>query len=491
MGLMRFVVAPPNQVTAAMAQQAYLSGMEGSPWGVHTTHTNGELVLERFVGDSGNLHIPWPVAGRGQIGLSTTSLMERPEPYYLPLELARGKISQIRDQQAEWETKGLQVPDAVTQAVRQATGYLGQAVQGAPGSLESAELAQRALETALAAADLLAECYAEQALASRQRASPRLPTLLGARLGLGPLDDPIAAKYLETFNAAIVPFCWRQIETSEETHSWDLSDQQVAWCRGRGLSVYGGPLIQLDPRTTPDWLCLCEGDFESLVQFASEFIQATVTRYRGQVGMWVCAGRVNTATAVALSEEEKVKLAARAVELTRTLDPDTPIAVSFDQPWAEYLGRSAMEFPPLHFADALVRADLGVRALMLEINLGYHPGGTLLRDPLELSRQMDDWAFLGVPLCPLVTVPSATDEDPQAQRRARPASSHWDLKAQADWVRRCVPLLVAKPYVQGVFWGQLDDSQPHEFPHGGLFDSGGRPKPALAHLAGLRRACLK
>ena len=30
---------------------------------------------------------------------------------------------------------------------------------------------------------------------------------------------------------------------------------------------------------------------------------------------------------------------------------------------------------------------------------------------------------------------------------------------------------MAKPAVQGVIWNQLRDNQPHDFPHGGLFDA--------------------
>ena len=51
-------------------------------------------------------------------------------------------------------------------------------------------------------------------------------------------------------------------------------------------------------------------------------------------------------------------------------------------------------------------------------------------------------------------------------------------------------MLLAKPIVHGIFWNQLLDSQPHEFPHGGLFDAAGSPKSALASIAAQRRAHL-
>jgi hypothetical protein len=48
-------------------------------------------------------------------------------------------------------------------------------------------------------------------------------------------------------------------------------------------------------------------------------------------------------------------------------------------------------------------------------------------------------------------------------------------------------LALAKPAVRGVIWNQLCDSQPHDFPHGGLFDAGNQAKPALRKLASIRQ----
>ena len=66
----------------------------------------------------------------------------------------------------------------------------------------------------------------------------------------------------------------------------------------------------------------------------------------------------------------------------------------------------------------------------------------------------------------------------------------WTPAVQQAWVSRYVPLLLAKGSVQGVFWNQLRDFQPHAFPHGGLFDLR-RPKPALRQLASIRQAHLR
>ena len=43
------------------------------------------------------------------------------------------------------------------------------------------------------------------------------------------------------------------------------------------------------------------------------------------------------------------------------------------------------------------------------------------------------------------------------------------------------------PAVQGIAWLGSPDDEPHDLPHGGLFDANGKPKPALTALAALRK----
>jgi len=491
MGLMRFLVCPPQRITEEMVQQAYLSGIDRVSWPVRTAVENGQLLLQRTVSDSANLHVPWQIEGRGWLILTTGSLMEQPQPYQLPLELARGTVAQLRNQLFEWQMMGLPLPQAATAKAAEAVGYLARAAVLQEDPPASAKLAEMAIGTALEAGDWLAGAYVEYALAARRRSGGKLSALLGVNLGGSRPDGDIARQLPLAFNAAVVPIGWREVEAVEDTFSWEAPNRQIQWCKAQGLKVCGGPLMLFDWPGLPDWLCLWEGDFESIFAFVSEFIQAAVARYRGSVDVWICAGRINTAEILSLSEEEKLQLAARAIELVRSLDPAAPAVVSFDQPWAEYLSRREMDFPPLQLADALVRAGLDLTALMLEINLGYHPGGTLPRSPLEFNRQLEHWRLLGLPLWVSITVPSTCDNDPLATRPAKPSPGTWTTKSQQAWIARYVPLILAKPYVQGVLWNQLGDGQPHDFPHGGLFTPQGQAKPALKTLAAIRQAWLK
>jgi hypothetical protein len=491
MGLMRFLVTPPERLTDEVAQQAYVSGVDRATWETRATADGGELALHRAVSDSGNLHLPWPVEGRGWLTLSTGSLLEQPQPYLLPLELARGTVNQLRNQLADWQMIGLVPPEGIAAKVEEAVRCLAQAVVRQDDPPAAAQLSEEAIRIALDASDAVVAAYVEQALAARRRGGAKINTMLAGDLGAVPLDDATAGQFLAAFNAANVPVCWRETEAVEGRFAWTVPDAQIEWCRANGLKVCAGPLLQLDHRGLPDWLCLWEGDFDSVLSFVTEFVRAAVSRYRGKIDVWQCAARINTAETLKLTEEEKLRLTARALELVHSLDPKAATVVSFDQPWAEYMARRDIDFPPLHLADALIRAGLDLRGLILEVNCGYYPGGTLPRTLLEVSRQLDYWSALGLPLAISLCAPSGGEADPLAARPARVSPGPWTAKNQQAWIARYLPLVLAKSYVQGVLWSQLRDDQPHDFPHGGLFDRQGRPKLALRTLASIRQTLLK
>jgi hypothetical protein len=491
MGLMRFLVPPPEQITTEMLQCAYLSGMDRTPWPVRTRAEGVELVVERDSSESGNLTVPWQVEGHGLLALSTASLIKRPEPYLLPLELARGTITLLRNQLADWQALGLVVPEETRLRLPEAVEQFGRSAvnQGDPAA--AAAQAQTALRTALDASRLLARAYCEQALAVRKRGGAKLNALLGAELAGPALDDAAGRDFLVAFNAALVRLSWRDIEASEGQFDWLACDRQIEWCRARGLRVMAGPLVELDARSLPDWVHLWEDDLDNLLAALSDFVRAAVDRYRGKVDLWLCAARVNTAEVLKLTEEEELQLAANILHFVNSLDPGKPTVLSVDQPWGEYMARRPTDFPPQHFAETLARAGLNLRGLMLEMNLGYCRGATLPRTELELNRQIDSWSQLGLPLLVSLSIPSSSGEDPLAQRPATMPSQSATPSSQQDWAARYASLLLAKASVQGVFWNQLGDSMPHDFPHAGLFDARRQAKPALRTLASIRLAHLK
>ena len=169
--------------------------------------------------------------------------------------------------------------------------------------------------------------------------------------------------------------------------------------------------------------------------------------------------------------------------------------VELDRPWAEWMGTSDFQLGPLHLADELVRAELGIAGVGLEIAPGFGGPGSHLRDLLEFSRLLDLYALLNLPLYVSLALPSAAEPDPQAEDAAQVEPGQWprmpDEALQAEWAARWVALAAAKPFVRAVTWLHVGDAAPHLYAHSGLFRRDESPKPALARLKAFREAYLE
>ncbi|MDX1947142.1 MAG: endo-1,4-beta-xylanase [Pirellulaceae bacterium] len=486
---MRLVIPRPELLVAQAAEQAYLAGAEGVPWECRVTIAGNSLAIERDTRESGYLHFPWLVPERGLVMLSSGALMERQRPYQLPVELARGTLNRLRNQSALWQTAGMVLPEAFQKLLHQATAAFALAATGQEDPLVAARHSDEAITVGLAAADVLSRDYSQQVVAIRRAQHASLGTLVAGRLH-APLAGEAAAHYLAAFNTAAIAPQWSEVEPQAGKYEWAALDAQVQWCRDNNLRIICGPLLQFDRHALPDWLFM-DDDYDEVQTAALTYLDAVVQRYRGKVQLWNVTARMNQDGAFKYSEEQRLRLVVEAVDRVRNSDQRTPVIVSFDQPWGEYIARQDQELTPLNFADTLVRGELGLAGVGLEINYGYWPGGTLPRDPLEVSRLIDRWAQLGVPLVVSLAIPAAAAPDSRAQHPGRPLadlaarglSPQWQQET-ADWL---VPLLVAKQSVQALVWNHWQDDQPHEFAHAGLYDEAGQPRPSLPLLARIRK----
>lgn len=490
MGLMRFVVHDRDRIPPGGLDQIHMCGTDDLPWLTRAYFSGNELIIERNESDSGRVFVPWRIGQAGPILIGTATLMERDEPYVLEVELARGMVNCLRNQLAMWEMMGLSVPKGLSSGVLEGTVEFARAATARDDLPTASDWAKRSLATISTTMARLADEYARQVLALRRKQPRPVNSWFGVHLGHRLPQSSVARQLVNTFNMVSVPLTWRAIEAVEGRRIWKDADAQAEWARSAGLRICAGPILELDDRGVPDWTYLWEGDVDSLMKFMLDHVRAVVERFRGKVHLWQVAARMTHGHVLGLSEEARLQVAAKAITTVRQLDPTTPIVVTFDQPWAEYLASEHLDLAPLHFADALVRADLGLSGVGLEINFGYHPGGSLPRGPIAISRLIDNWSLLELPLLVALTLPSSADSDPQAGGKARVLSSRDDEvspQSQREWIERHVPLILAKNSVQVVLWNQLSDAEPHHYPHGGLFDDAGKPKPALEALRKIRQ----
>ena len=480
MGFLRFIVDCPKEQVESIATHIYAIGFDRSPWQTDIRWEDDILRCEWDLSDSASICVPWDVSGLGWRTLFTGSLLQRETPYRLEVELTRGKLVQVRNQLGEWEQYGLIVPESVSSNLTEAVRIFGNVVTGNDAPLNEA------MRLGCEAADELGNTFVDQALEVRRRTRGPRKYFLGADLGSTFFDPRCANTYHKAFNAANIPITWSEIESHEGNTDWTVPDAQLEWCTERRLAVCAGPILSFDNYYLPDWLYLYENDYDSISYSVRQFATQVVKRYRGKVDLWQCAGRLQTPGVLALDEGQRVRLAAELLALVAKLDPDTPRTLSFDQPWAEFNNHRDVDFTPLHVANELVRAGTPISGVFLEINHKYAPEGTLPRDLLDLSRQLDYWTMVGVPLYVKLTAPSSLEEDPGARRKSVPLSLDETPQTQMAFAQRWVGLLTARLAVHGVFWNQLFDSEPHDFAHGGLFDQNRQPKPVVEALTNLR-----
>ncbi len=493
MGLMRFHTPQRERVTREAVERSYITGLDCVPTQARKSWDGeGALRLEREIDESGCLHIPWEVDGYGTVLLSTASLMERVRPYHLPVELARGTINRLRTKTSVWQMAGLEVSAELASKLDSAVATFAQAATNQNQPALSSRLAEDAIRQSLDAMALLAQQYSRQVLESRHRSAGQLPTLLAGNLGGSTMPENLEPMFVAAFNAAAIPFNWRCAEPECDKDDWAETDRQLKLCLRHRLKILGGPLMRLDRSSLPGWVADRCRDFNWLSGCIARYISNAVKRYKGQVHLWHCSAAANVAAGLPLSDEQRLRLAVLAIETTRRCDPRTPVIVSFDQPWGEYMVETPYALPPMHFAEMMVRAELGLAGIGLELNLGYWPDGSLPRDLLEIGQLIDQWSQLGLPLIPMISIPSGCDVDPLAsQATARPVRSVAgdcpSMDSQKRLIEQLLPMLTAKQSVQAIVWNQVFDSEDHRFAHGGLFDASSRPKPSLTSVIALRR----
>jgi hypothetical protein len=507
MGRMRFRIPNSMNYDPHIWSTAYISGLEGIPWSGRNRIEDDCLVIDRSVNESGKLSIVWPTKEYGPILLTTASLRCSDETYCLQLELARGTLHRIRGRGLDWQRVGLKLPDAFASLIDQSISAFIQAVLSPENSEARCDLAQQSIDLAIAASKPLARAFVAQSLQARHQIEPKLSTLMGVRVNPAPTWEQAANLLLPIMNTINVSMEMGQIEANAPAEALARIDAQLAWARSNALRVFGGPLLNLQPHAVPKWFYLFS-DFDALLRASCEHATKMVTRYRGQVHLWSAAAGLNSPNSLGLNDEQTLQLAVGLIQTIRTLDPKTPVIVSIDTPWAEFLAQRADGISPLHFADALIRLDLGLSGLALELNLNCWPHGSLPRDLVDISDLIDHWNILGLPLMAVVTTPAATQYDAEAMSKSQIVST-WKYPFQglptdsigsaeetvlARSIDRLpangmeiVQMLMAKSTVHGIIWNQGTDAQEHTFPNAGLIDPSGKQRPLLDGLARLRQ----
>jgi hypothetical protein len=462
---MRFIATHPEKLSPEAVEQCYMAGMEGVPWPSTNTLVDSELLIKYDTGDSGNLFITWQAGNHSPLMLMTGSLAVREEPYLLEVELARGTVHRLRQYIAIGRLQSIPVPARVSSLLEQATLLCCQAVTQQENLLESANCALESIERCLEAIEDLVCWDGEELLKLRLHQQESSNILIGfaspEQLDPSAMPESLA----NSFNMTTVPVCWKKASPDSETLKLEFPQDHLAWCEQEELKLMAGPIISFAEGQIPDRFNLEKGAFNDLQTECRAFVGHCVEQFKDHVDLWHAAAGLNRIQDMNLSEEQCVRLAIDAVETIRQQDQQTPVIVSFDQPWGEYLTRNQQDLSPLHFADALVRADLGINGIGMEINWQQGAGNTQPRDLVALANELDRWTLLQIPLVVFLTAPTELSEE--------------DLACSANRIDQLLTVILGRPSVQVVIWNRLLDAT--EGPHRGrgILDPDGREKPVL------------
>src|SRR5438876_7035239 len=103
MGTMTFLLPADLSPDAAYElERAWVAGRDQMPWPTQVQVDCNRLIVQRQVGESGHLVAPWSMETAGRLMATSATLMDRPLPYHFLLELARGKVNQLRRQAGQW-----------------------------------------------------------------------------------------------------------------------------------------------------------------------------------------------------------------------------------------------------------------------------------------------------------------------------------------------------------------------------------------------------
>jgi hypothetical protein len=471
-------------------------GPDNMPWPSQVRLRGGQMQVSTSMEDCGSPYLlaPWPVEGSGHVMCASATLMERATPYHLLLELARGKVNQVRSQAYDWQAQGITLPAELTQRIHHLTHQFGQAAISEPGE-EAGRQAQPVLANAFQAAAQLVQVYMAQTMAARRDGGTRLDTDWIGRLGLAPPSAELTGPVKQAFHGVCVPLSWHVVEAEEATYDWQPYDALIDWAGKQGLALSAGPLVDFSSATLPAWLWLWEKDVASMAAFMCRFAESTVRRYADRIRRWQLTTAGNYASVLGLGEEELLGLTGRLVETVHAIDPGLELSIGIAQPWGEYLAAADRSHSPYLFADTLIRYGIHLAALDVEIVMAASPRGSYCRDLLDTSRMLDLYALLGVPLRVTLGYPSGNNPDPEADPELSVIAGTWDsgfsAQAQAQWARNFAALALCKARVQSVQWTHLLDAERHQFPHCGLVDAAGHVKPAFEELRQLRQKHLR
>ncbi len=487
--MLRFLVFRDGEAPGELdLSSAYLVGADSVPIRGEFTYASGEITCRKRAAGPSALSLMWEVKGFGNVMQETTRLPERPHPYILNLELARGRMMRLLQKREEWGFFDLPEAQSINEKFNEARDCLINALENLETPAEAARHADRCLAIALPLSEQAAVVHAELLLQRRiaTRSFPR--NVFGCLTDVQQIGEPYRRKLVLAGDFVALPTCWRQIEPQAQSFAWGVSDEWTEFLRRAKLPVVAGPLVQFSETAVPDWLYMWEHDYEQVRGLLYEHIERVVSRYGPQVVLWNVLSGLHVNAQFSFTFDQIMDLTRMAVGLVKKVIPSAQTMIEVTQPWGEYYARNQRSIPPLLYAEMAVQSGITFDMLGLQLSFGVPKDGCWQRDLFQISALVDRFAPFGKPL--VITRLDVPSKPLEGQAGGGVWRRPWNDQHQAKWLEAVVNILLSKPFVDAVCWSRLADAEDASVPSAGLLAQDLTPKPSFETWVKMRRAVL-
>lgn len=482
MGTLRLLVPEGIVASRRVMSTLHMIRFDSMPWPCRVEIDGPMVGLHRIVNHSGQVCLAYPVGEFGELTLRTGTLPERSEPYSLPVELARGTCDRLRSQIGLWGDAGLPIAPEIHRAADEAVASLADAVLLADDFGQQTELAHASLQLALRGIFDLCRAFTEHVAAIR-REVPDSTTKLGVRV----VPDTAPPNWLGVLGSSFRFVCVSGDSTSGGRGAAHvrISDELQSLAVVEQRKVMVGPIWDAGKAGLPDHINELTNFDAKRAAARTHFVQ-WLNQVQDQPDWLYVASGLNGIGHKFLSYPQQMQLVVDLLQTVEEFNRQVPVLLSFDHPWSERLAWSVGGSQGLQIADILLRQDVRISGLGLEINLDYWPLGSLPRDPLQWLELIDTWAQFGLPVFLFLRVP--TDEGTGAGGKSDTVAglrNSFSAEQQRAHLEAVISVALSRPYVQALIWNDCQDDPQGPFAYSGLFDSAGRVKPIAALLSSI------
>ena len=479
---------PAGQIDLA---GAYVFGQDYIPVRADLAAGNGQITCMKHAPGACGLATLWHAGESGTFMLPTTRLPERPQPYNLNVEIARGQIMRLMQKREDWGLFDYNGAEGLNREFDQVRRKFASALKPT-NPLEAAVLADEALAQGITLGEKAALFHADIFLTRRRFGNAR--SIFGCAVDMATTGDSYRERLREAFDFVSVPIPWKLIEPKERQYDLEAVDSWFKWAAQHKKPIHTGPLLSFDPHELPEWLYIWENDFESLRDLIFEHTQQIVQRYSRQVHVWNVVSGIHARNAFNLNFEQLMELTRMTCLLVKKIAPRSQVMIELVMPWGEYYSRNQRTIPPMLYADMAVQSGIKFDSFGIQMLMGVPLDGYCVRDFLQISSLLDEFIGFGKPVhitgC---QVPSESTADPAdawegAEQPLKAGQWHapWSQRLQAEWLQVFYRVALSKPFVESLCWRDLADSHSHHLPHGGLCRDPLDPKLACKELRNFR-----